>query len=135
VFVVNKVDRPGADDARRDLEQMLDLSELSWAVGREGHRAEIVMTSAVDGTGNTELWDAIQRHRDYLRDGDGGRLEARRAARLHSQIRGYLERELAEAAQRALDGPDAAALIAAVRAGTTSPAGAAATLARRISRG
>ena len=32
VFVINKADRPGVDDTRRDLEQMLELSaHRDWA--------------------------------------------------------------------------------------------------------
>ena len=43
VFVINKADRPGVDETRRDLELMLDLSELGeW-------RPPIVPTVATDG--------------------------------------------------------------------------------------
>ena len=37
IFVINKADRPGVDQTRRDLEQMLDLSDLGhddWRVDR-----------------------------------------------------------------------------------------------------
>ena len=34
VFVINKADRPGVDETRRDLEQMLDLSDRATAGGR-----------------------------------------------------------------------------------------------------
>ena len=40
LFVVNKADRPGADDARRDLELMLDLSVTSGHRRRRGRRAD-----------------------------------------------------------------------------------------------
>src|SRR3954447_477568 len=53
VFVVNKADRAGADDAERDLLQMLELG---------AHRAwtpPIVRTIATDGQGIDALWDAI----------------------------------------------------------------------------
>ena len=44
VLVVNKADRPGADDARRDLEYMLDLGHVT---GASRHwRPEIIMTTA-----------------------------------------------------------------------------------------
>ncbi len=74
LFVVNKADRPGAYETRRDLETMLDLTELGqW-------RPPIVETTAVDGTGVEELWDAIARHRRY--QVDAGLLdEARRRRR------------------------------------------------------
>ena len=48
VFVVNKADRPGAAEARRDLDQMLDLG-----TGRDdGWRPPIVETVATEGTGH-----------------------------------------------------------------------------------
>ena len=59
VFAINKADRKGVDETRRDLEQMLDLSELpddSW-------RPPIVPTVATTGDGVGELWDAINAHR------------------------------------------------------------------------
>ena len=52
VFVINKADRPGVREARRDLEQMLDLSRPgSW-------RPEIVATTATAGEGVADLWAA-----------------------------------------------------------------------------
>ena len=45
VFVINKADRPGVREARRDLEQMLDLARPgAW-------RPEIVETTATDRRG------------------------------------------------------------------------------------
>ena len=50
VFVINKADRPGVREARRDLEQMLDLARPgAW-------RPEIVETTATAGEGVAELW-------------------------------------------------------------------------------
>ncbi|MEA3217927.1 MAG: GTPase, partial [Acidimicrobiia bacterium] len=46
VFVINKSDRAGARETRRDLEQMLDLSQLS-----AGWRPPIIDTVATDATG------------------------------------------------------------------------------------
>jgi LAO/AO transport system kinase len=49
IFVINKADRPGAREARRDLEQMLDLSSLgAW-------RPPIVDTVASSGEGLAAL--------------------------------------------------------------------------------
>lgn len=58
VFVVNKADRPGADDTRRDLDAMLDLADRP---GRR--RPPIVLTSATTGEGVDELWAALVDHR------------------------------------------------------------------------
>ena len=54
VFVINKADRPGVDETRRDLEQMLDLSDL----GRRW-RPPIVATRRPSRRGVAELWDAV----------------------------------------------------------------------------
>ena len=60
VFVVNKVDRPGAHEAVTDLNRMLDVGpERVW-------RPPIVTTIATDGTGLEELLTAIADHRRHL---------------------------------------------------------------------
>ena len=102
VFVINKADRPGAEDARRDLEQMLDLSGEGG--GRAGWRPPIVATVATDGTGVAELRAAVAEHRAHL-EASGG-LAERRRARLADELHRILaERLLARA--RALGRGDA----------------------------
>jgi len=60
LFVINKADRAGVRETRRDLEQMLDLGEeRSW-------RPPIVETVATGGSGVEELWRALSEHRQYL---------------------------------------------------------------------
>jgi LAO/AO transport system kinase len=72
IFVVNKADRPGAADARRDLDQMLELG-----TGRsDGWRPVIVETVATEGRGTGELFDAIDALRERLR-GDAGLVRRR----------------------------------------------------------
>ncbi|MDQ2649558.1 MAG: methylmalonyl Co-A mutase-associated GTPase MeaB [Actinomycetota bacterium] len=78
VFVINKADRPGASETRRDLDRMLDLS------GREGWRPPIVDTVAAMGQGLDELWSAMAAHRDHLVG--SGELEARRRARVADEL-------------------------------------------------
>lgn len=74
VLVINKADRPGARETKRDLVQMLQLAHgLAWV-------PPIVETVALDGGGVPELWAAVASHRSHLETGDG--LERRRAARL-----------------------------------------------------
>ncbi|HMD45453.1 MAG TPA: methylmalonyl Co-A mutase-associated GTPase MeaB [Acidimicrobiales bacterium] len=87
VFVVNKADRPGTREARRDLEQMLDLSHLDeW-------RPPVLETVASTGEGVDELWSAVGAHRSHLTD--TGRLSARRAARLEAELARVVEAALA----------------------------------------
>jgi len=79
VFVVNKADRPGVDDTIRDLRQMLELGgEREWW-------PPIVPTVATRGEGITDVWVAVADHRRHLEE--GGRLEARRRARLVDEVR------------------------------------------------
>jgi LAO/AO transport system kinase len=59
LFVINKADRPGARETRRDLELMLDLTELGdW-------RPPIVETVASTGEGVESLWAAVTGHREH----------------------------------------------------------------------
>lgn len=79
LFVINKADRAGVADTRRDLEQMLDLSHP------QGWRPPIVTTVGSTGDGVAALWKAIGDHRAYLVD--SGELTRRRALRLDDELR------------------------------------------------
>jgi LAO/AO transport system kinase len=82
VFVINKADRPGVREARRDLEQMLDLARPgAW-------RPEIIDTTATAAEGVSELWLAVARHRAHLLS--SGQLTVRRADRLALELRRVL---------------------------------------------
>jgi len=92
VLVVNKSDRPGADEAARDLAQMLSLAkDRPW-------KTPIVRTSAQSGDGLPQLIEAIEKHRAWSRE-SGDYLERRRAA-----ARGEVEALLREALLRQLAG-------------------------------
>jgi LAO/AO transport system kinase len=116
VFVVNKADRDGAQAAVRDLEQMLRLG------GARSWTPPVVLSSATEGTGLDDLWDAVETHRGHLRE--AGLLELGRRARLlrevegltvealRGRVRGSLERDdglAADLAERRLDPYRAAA--------------------------
>lgn len=95
IFVINKSDRAGADDTRRDLETMLDLSvERPW-------RPPIVATVASDGTGVEQLWAAITEHRAHLES--SGELADRRERRQDDELRHILREQLEQRA-RTLEG-------------------------------
>ncbi len=98
LFVVNKADRPGATDARRNLDLMLDLST---AITRPGTgRPSITMTTATEGDGIGELAAAVAGHLDLLCE--GGELGQRREKRRIAEVRAHLEHLLAGAADEAL---------------------------------
>jgi LAO/AO transport system kinase len=77
LFVVNKADRPGADEVARELSQMLELGHRGdWA-------PEIVSCSAITGEGVADVIAAIGRHQEHLRaEGRLGRRRIEQARRL-----------------------------------------------------
>ena len=87
VFVVNKADRPGAAQTRRDLAAMLDMNV---AMGQ--WRPPIVLATATEGKGMDELWAALGDHYDYLER--SGELGARRGRRLRRELAEVLVRRL-----------------------------------------
>lgn len=80
VFIVNKADRPGADETRRDLEAMLDMGMTmgEW-------RPPVLGCVASTGEGVDEVWGAVRDHRAYL--GSSGELDRRRRQRLLEELR------------------------------------------------
>ncbi len=92
VFVINKADRAGANDTRRDLDLMLDLSHVSGLHGE--YRPPIVMTTATDGEGIDALWDAVEAHRNYLNH--SGELNRRRKKRFRFEVASRMNDQLAE---------------------------------------
>ena len=94
VLVVNKADRPGADETVRDLTQMLTLGppRLDW-------RTPVVKTSALAGTGIDELIAAIGSHRTWARE--SGEARRRKAEAMRHDIAALLhERVLRDLATR-----------------------------------
>jgi LAO/AO transport system kinase len=120
VFVINKADRNGVAETQRDLEQMLDLSELGeW-------RPPIVATVASRNEGTTELWDAVLGHRAHLEA--SGELEKRREQRVARELDQIVVRSLQERARELLTGTTYEELYADVLARRTDPWAAAAQL-------
>jgi len=119
VFVINKADRPGADETRRDLERMLDLT------GSGGWRPPVIQTTALTGEGVDELWGAIEEHRGHLTT--TGELEPRRTARVGDELVRILAVLQLERAQDA-GGPRLEELAASVAARAIDPWTAAARL-------
>ncbi|HET7386075.1 MAG TPA: methylmalonyl Co-A mutase-associated GTPase MeaB [Nocardioidaceae bacterium] len=80
VYVVNKADRDGADQVRRDLRSMLalaDRDEQSW-------KPPIVQAVAQTGQGIDEVVERIERHRAWMES--SGELERRRVRRARGEI-------------------------------------------------
>jgi LAO/AO transport system kinase len=70
VFVVNKADRSGADDAVTQLRGMLEMGTIA----EDAWHPPVLKTVAVNADGIAELVDAFWSHRQYLLDsGDFGK--------------------------------------------------------------
>ena len=87
VLVVNKADRPGADETARDLAQMLTMGKL-----RTTWKPPIVRTVAATGDGVSELVSAIERHRAWA--AESGERERRRRAAARSEVEDLLREAL-----------------------------------------
>jgi LAO/AO transport system kinase len=88
VFVVNKADRPGADETVGELVRSLDMSPpAAW-------RPPVLRTVATSGEGVDAVWEAVLAHRNHLRAGDG--LARRRAARAVAELESALRERLRE---------------------------------------
>ena len=98
LFVVNKADRPGASDARRDLELMIDLSQLT---GQATRRPDIVMTTATEGEGLDELKKTISGHREFLLQEE--QISVRRSKRWKAEVRSQLDCLLSEVAKESIE--------------------------------
>jgi len=73
IFVVNKSDRPGAQEVVRDLRTMLAMADY----GHDRWKPPIVSTTAATGDGIDDLMTAIARHGEWL-DESGERARRRR---------------------------------------------------------
>jgi len=80
VFVVNKSDRPGAQEAIRDLRTMLAMARY----GPGDWKPPIVSTAAASGGGIDELAGRLEAHGAWL--GESGERERRRLARAREEI-------------------------------------------------
>ena len=67
IFVINKADREGAERVEREIRAMQTL-----AIRHDDWTPPIVKTVASDGTGITELLEAIDKYREYLDSGRPG---------------------------------------------------------------
>ncbi|HEX2266803.1 MAG TPA: methylmalonyl Co-A mutase-associated GTPase MeaB [Actinomycetota bacterium] len=79
IFVVNKADREGADEAVRDLRNMLSIGpKTEW-------RPPIVKTSTATGEGIADLWQAIEKHRKHQES--SGALDRKRTKRILDEVK------------------------------------------------
>ena len=115
IFVINKADRKGADETRRDLMQMLDLSDLP----HDTWRPPIVNTVGTTGEGVSELWDTVIEHREFAES--TGLLQQRRTFRLREELREIIAQRLGRKAREICTGARWDELTDEVAERTTDP--------------
>ncbi|CAG4929219.1 methylmalonyl Co-A mutase-associated GTPase MeaB [Acidithrix sp. C25] len=113
VFIINKADRPGVRETRRDLEGMLDLSNLG------DYRPPIVETVAADKKGCEEAWDAICSHRDYAKR--SGLTDKRRSTRTRNELSRILEAMISNKVDLLLKNKGTLEMLESMDAGTIDP--------------
>ncbi len=119
IYVVNKADRDGADQVRRDLRSMLALAERpdgAW-------RPPIVKTVAAKGEGLDEVAAKIAEHHDWLVS--SGELATRRTRRARDEVEAIAVTALRERWGDVHGRSELDELAAAVAAGETDPYAAA----------
>ena len=115
VFVINKADRKGWEETRRDLEGMLEMTDLA----HDAWRPPILPVVALEKKGVDGLWDEIMRHRDFITA--NGELARRRAFRLREELREIVARRLEQRAREITTGERWDELQSGVIARTTDP--------------
>lgn len=117
ILVVNKADRPGADEAVRDLMQMLNLG-----TPRNDWRTPVIKTSSQTGAGIEDLMNAVQKHREWAIA--SGEAQRRNAEAMRTEIQALMrERVLRELAKR-MDQQQLASVVAQVVDKRLDPYGA-----------
>ncbi|MEV6629234.1 methylmalonyl Co-A mutase-associated GTPase MeaB [Actinoplanes sp. NPDC051470] len=126
VFVINKADRPGADNTYRDIQGMLALGERAagdW-------RPQVVRAVAIKRDGIDDVVAAIDKHRQWLTDSGtlGERRERRAAVEVEAIALGTLRARMGSLRV----GTPLSALAARVAAGSLDPYAAAEELLKAL---
>lgn len=120
IFVVNKADRDGADATVRDLRRMISHGDRTepglW-------RPPVLKTVAANGTGVAGIVEAIEKHRDWMRE--SGTLQVRRIRRGVNEIEAIALQALRSRLGSLRDGRALDDLAAQLVAGQSDPYAAA----------
>jgi len=126
IFVINKADRAGMEDTRRDLEGMLELGDRP----HDAWRPPIIPVVAIDKQGVDVLWSEIHRHRSFVEA--NGELARRRAFRIGEELREIVARRLEQRARQITTGERWDELQSGVISRTTDPWSAADEMLRVV---
>jgi len=126
IFVINKADRPGAEETKRDLMQMLELGNLP----HDAWRPPIILAVGTTGEGVSDIWDAVLEHRAASEA--SGELQRRRTFRLSEELREIIAQRLGRRARQICTGERWDELTEEVVARTTDPWTAADEMLRAV---
>lgn len=129
IFVVNKADRPGADQAAAELRMLLSLA-AKQPKSPDVWRVPILKTSATQREGIAELVDALFRHRAFL--SESGQLAQRNQRQVRSEVLALLQHALGQRLKQEVAEEEWQRLIDAVVERRANPYGVADQLARRV---
>lgn len=97
IFVVSKMDKPGADQTVAELAMLLSLDsnrkQAEW-------RIPIIKTSAVKEQGIAELADAAQKHSTYLQE--SGMMQSRAQRQVRSELQALILQAVAKSLREAI---------------------------------
>lgn len=128
LFVINKADREGADQVRRELRSMVALSDRPGGAWKP----EILKTAASRSEGIGEVVAAMERHREHL--GESGELDRRRLRRARDEIEAIAVTALREQWRGVDENAALDELAAEVVAGASDPYAAADLLLETLPR-
>jgi LAO/AO transport system kinase len=115
IYVINKADRDGADQVRRELRSMLALAERPEGAWKQ----PIIKTVASKGEGVEEVVEAIDQHRAWLET--SGELDKRRLRRARDEIEAIAVTALREQWRSVHEHTELDGLAVKVVAGDTDP--------------
>jgi LAO/AO transport system kinase len=96
IFVVNKADRPGADQVVAEIESMLSLNPRS-----AGWQVPVLTAQALNNVGIEELYQAIVNHREALES--SGELARQRQEQLRKELVRSIEQGVSERLARLME--------------------------------
>jgi len=127
IFVVSKMDKPGADQTVAELAMLLSLDsnrrKAAW-------RIPIVKVAALKGQGIPQLIDAIQQHREYLTE--SGMMEHRAQRQVRSELQVLIMQAVANSLKATVSEEEWNALIADITKRERDPYSVAQELEARI---
>jgi LAO/AO transport system kinase len=125
IIVINKSDREGADRIARQTKAMIEMRGE-----RNGWSPPVVCTIAFKGDGIPDLYENIEKHRQFL--SESGRLEKHRRANVEATVRAIVEAELHSHFWREDTVSRLHSLLDAIMSGKKTPRQAASEILRAI---